>query len=88
MTRAPAPLLEVKQRRANSERMARRRDFNLAMRQRIRDVAASRGISDGEIRPALTLKHEAIGRFSEAHGVNLGWLLEGRGASLGKTRSR
>jgi hypothetical protein len=88
VTRAPAPLLEVKQRRANSERMARRRDFNLAMRQRIRDVAASRGISDDEIRPALTLKHEAIGRFSEARGVNLGWLLEGRGASLGKTRSR
>ena len=29
VTRAPAPLLEVKQRRANSERMARRRDFNL-----------------------------------------------------------
>jgi hypothetical protein len=45
----------------------------------IRDVAASRDLSDEEIKPALTLKHQEIARFSEQHGVNIGWLLEGRG---------
>ena len=37
----------------------------VAMRQRIRDVAASRDLSDEEIKPALRLKHEAIGHFCE-----------------------
>jgi hypothetical protein len=27
----------------------------------------------------LTLKHHEIGKFVEMHGVNLNWLLEGRG---------
>jgi hypothetical protein len=40
-------------RRSNSETMARRREFKEAMRQRIRDVAASRDLSDEEIRPVL-----------------------------------
>jgi hypothetical protein len=59
--------------------MARRREFNDAMRQRIRDVAASRDLSDEEIKPVLRLKHEAIGEFTEKHGVNVEWLLEGKG---------
>jgi hypothetical protein len=66
-------------RRSNSEAMARSREFKEAMRQRIRDVAASRDLSDEEIKPVLRLKHEEIGRFIERHGVNLEWLLEGRG---------
>ena len=66
-------------RRSNSEVFAHRREFKAAMRQRIRDVAASREISDEEIKPVLKLKHHEIARFSEAHGVNIGWLLEGEG---------
>ncbi|WP_426608656.1 hypothetical protein [Bradyrhizobium sp. McL0616] len=66
-------------RRTNSERMARRREFNEAMRRRIRDIAASRDLSEEEIKPALTLKHEEIGSFLERHGVNPEWLLDGRG---------
>ena len=66
-------------RRSNSEAMARRREFNEAMRGRIRDIAASRDLSDEEIKPALKLKHEEIARFSQQHGVNIEWLLEGRG---------
>jgi len=50
-----------------------------AMRRRIRDVAASRDLSGEEIKPALTLKHQDIARFSERHGVNIEWLLEGKG---------
>jgi hypothetical protein len=50
-----------------------------AMRRRIRDVAASRDLSDEEIKPALTLKHQEIARFSEQHGVKIEWLLEGKG---------
>ena len=42
-------------------------------------IAASRDLSDEEIKPALTLKHRRIAQFSEQHGVNLEWLLEGRG---------
>jgi hypothetical protein len=38
-----------------------------------------RDLSDEEIKPALTLKHRRIAQFSEQHGVNLEWLLEGRG---------
>jgi hypothetical protein len=49
------------------------------MRQRIREVAASLNLSDIQIKPALKLKHEAIGRFVQEHAVNLEWLLEGRG---------
>jgi len=30
-------------------------------------------------KPALTLKHQEIARFSEQHGVNIEWLLEGKG---------
>jgi hypothetical protein len=66
-------------RRSNSETMARRREFKEAMRQRIRDIAASRDLSDEEIKPVLKLKHHAIACFSEEHGVNLEWLLEGKG---------
>jgi hypothetical protein len=66
-------------RRSNSETMARRREFKEAMRQRIRDIAASRDLSDEEIKPALTLKHHEIANFTEKHGVNLAWLLEGNG---------
>jgi hypothetical protein len=44
-----------------------------------RDIAASRDLSDEEIKPALRLKHHEIGNFTEKHGVNLEWLLEGKG---------
>jgi hypothetical protein len=63
----------------NSEAAARRREFKEAMRRRIRDVAASRDLSDEEIQPALTLKHEEIAGFSEQYGVNIEWLLGGEG---------
>jgi hypothetical protein len=66
-------------RRSNSETMAHRREFKEAMRQRIREIAASRDLSDEEIKPALSLKHHEIAEFTEKHGVNLDWLLEGRG---------
>jgi hypothetical protein len=63
----------------SSEAMARRREFKEAMRRRIRDIAASRDLSDEEITPALTLKHQEIWNFSQQHGVNIEWLLEGKG---------
>jgi hypothetical protein len=66
-------------RQSNSEAMARRREFKEAMRQRIRDIAASCDLSDEEIKPVLKLKHHEIGEFTEKHGVNLEWLLEGKG---------
>jgi hypothetical protein len=66
-------------RRSNSEAMARSREFKEAMRQRIRDIAASRNLSDEKIRPVLKLKHHEIAKFTEEHGVNLEWLLEGVG---------
>jgi hypothetical protein len=66
-------------RRDNSEAMARRREFNEVMRRRIRDVAASRDLSDEEIKSALKLKHQEVWRFCQQHGVNFAWLLEGKG---------
>jgi hypothetical protein len=66
-------------RRSNSEAWARQREFKEAMRQRIRDIAASRDLSDEEIKPVLTLKHHEIANFTEKHGVNIEWLLEGKG---------
>jgi len=59
--------------------MERRRKFKEAMRQRIRDVAASRDLSDEEIKPVLRLKHQQIAEFTEKHGLNLEWLPEGKG---------
>jgi hypothetical protein len=66
-------------RRTKSEALAHRREFKAAMRQRIRDIAASRDLSAEEIKPALTLKHHEIAKFIERHGVNAEWLLEGTG---------
>jgi hypothetical protein len=63
----------------SAEAKARTRAFKEAMRQRIREVAALRTLADDEIGPALGLRHQHIGEFCEAHGVNLGWLLEGAG---------
>ena len=66
-------------RRSNSEAMARNREFKETMRQRIKDVAASRDLSDEDIKGAMTCKHHEIANFTEKHGVNVGWLLEGKG---------
>jgi hypothetical protein len=55
-------------------------------RERVRDIAESRDLSDEEIEPALTLKHHEIAEFTEKHGVNLEWLLEGKGRIFKKTR--
>src|SRR5277367_6336414 len=59
-------------RTGNVEACARRRAFKEAMRQRIREIAASLNLSDIQIKPVLKLKHEAIGRFCQTHSVNLG----------------
>jgi hypothetical protein len=65
----------------SSEALARRREFKLAMRQRIREVAVSRGLSEEDIKPALTLKHRHIAEFSKSYSVSLAWLFEGKGRS-------
>jgi hypothetical protein len=66
-------------RQSNSETMAHRREFKLAMRQRIKDIAASRDLSAEDIKGVMTLKHHEIANFTEKHGVNVEWLLEGKG---------
>ena len=66
-------------RRSNSEAMARSREFKEAMRQRIRELAASRDLPDDEIKSVLRLKHQEIGAFAIKHSVSLAWLLEGAG---------
>jgi hypothetical protein len=63
----------------STEAKERRRNFKEAMRRRIKDIAASRDLSDEEIKPVLRLKHHEIANFTEKHGVNLEWLLEGKG---------
>jgi hypothetical protein len=70
-TRKSAPM--------SNERKEERHKFKEAMRQRIREIAAARNLSDEDIEPTLKLKHEEIGRFCLAHGVSIGWLLEGEG---------
>jgi hypothetical protein len=65
--------------RNNSEAMARNREFKEAMRRRIRGIATSKNLSDEEIKPVLRLKHHEIAKFTEKHGVNIEWLLEGKG---------
>jgi hypothetical protein len=42
-------------------------------------LAVSRNLSDEEIKPVLKLKHHEIAEFTNKHGVNVEWLLEGRG---------
>jgi hypothetical protein len=58
-----APAILKPPRRTNNEAMARKRELKGVMRQRIKEVAASRDLSDSDIAPALTLKHEQIVRF-------------------------
>jgi hypothetical protein len=62
-----------------TEAKERRRNFKEAMRQRIKEIAASRGIPDDEIHPALSLRHHHIAKFVTTYNVSLGWLLEGAG---------
>jgi hypothetical protein len=70
-TRKSAPM--------SNERKEERRAFKEAMRQRIREIAASRDIPDDEIRPVLSLKHRHIVEFATNYSVNFEWLLEGIG---------
>jgi hypothetical protein len=65
--------------RTNSEAMAHRREFKLAMRQRIKDIAASGDLPAEDIEGVMTLKHHEFVKFTEKHGVNVEWLLEGKG---------
>jgi hypothetical protein len=67
-------------RRSNSEAIAHRREFKEAMRQRIKDIAASRDLSEEDIKAVMTLKHHEIGPFTEKHGVNIDWPADGRGS--------
>jgi hypothetical protein len=64
---------------SNSEAMARKREFNEAMRQRIRDIAASRNLSKEEIKSALSLKHAKLVEFVGKHDINWQWMLQGVG---------
>lgn len=73
------PARVARARRTHSEAVALRREFKLAMRQRIKDVAASRDLSNEDIKAVMTLKHHEIARFTEEHGVNVDWLLTGEG---------
>jgi hypothetical protein len=59
--------------------IAASRQFKEAMRQRIKDIAASRDLSAEDIKGVMTLKHHEIAEFTEKHGVNIEWLLEGKG---------
>jgi hypothetical protein len=54
------------------------------MRQRIREIAASRNLSKEEIKPALSLKHYTLLRFGKKHGINWLWLYEGAGRMFRK----
>jgi hypothetical protein len=63
----------------SAEAKEQRRNFKEAMRRRIQEIAASRGIPDDEIHPALGLRHHHIAAFVAAHNVSLDWLLEGTG---------
>jgi hypothetical protein len=62
-----------------TEAKEQRRNFKDAMRQRIKDIAASRDIPDDEIRRVLSLRHHHIAKFVTTYNVSLDWLLEGRG---------
>jgi hypothetical protein len=66
-------------RTGNVDACAARRAFKEAMRQRIREIAASRDLTDEEIKPVLGLKHHEIGASAVKHSVSLAWLLEGAG---------
>lgn len=77
MASACRAYFEAKGAAPKSDEIAYRREFKCAMRERIKDVAASRGLSVDDIKPAMTLKHHEIARFTEQHGVNVEWLLEG-----------
>lgn len=63
----------------DATKQAAKARFKEAMRQRIRNIAASRGLSDDDIKPAMALKHEAIGAFCRTYKVRVEWLLEGSG---------
>jgi hypothetical protein len=62
-------------RRSNAAAMSQRRAFKAVLRQRIREAAASRNLSDDDIEAVMTLKHHELARFARKHSVDLDWLL-------------
>jgi hypothetical protein len=73
-------------RRSNSEAMAQRREFNEALRKRIRDFAASRDLSDEGIRPVLSSSSRKSPGLT--HGVNINGCSENRGSPVASSQSR
>ena len=60
------------------KRKAERAEFNRQMRDRIRLLAAERGLPESEIRPVISrLKHEEVMKFAQQHRVSYDWLLCG-----------
>jgi hypothetical protein len=85
----PRHLKPVKKaRRTNSEAMAQKREVRDAIRTRIRDVAATRDLSDEEIKPAMTTKHFELVQFAHKYAVNIEWLITGNGCIFKKDRAK
>jgi hypothetical protein len=45
------------------------------LRSRIQEAAASRNLSDDDLKAVMTLKHHELARFAREHSVDLEWLL-------------
>lgn len=76
----PRHLKPIKKgRRTNSDAMAQNREVRNGIRARIRDIAASRDLSDEEIKSAMTTEDFQLAQFARKHGVSIEWLLTGKG---------
>jgi hypothetical protein len=60
------------------KRKAARAELNRQMRDRIRLLAAERGLPESEIKPVISrLRHEEVMKFVRRHRVSYDWLLCG-----------
>jgi len=61
----------------NEERKAYRREFNEALRARLRKVAAHRGVPDEQMKWLGRLRHDDLVKFVQRHSLDWTWVLVG-----------
>jgi hypothetical protein len=53
--------------------------INRAIRDRIKDISVFKGLKSADIKPALTLNHLELFKFTQKHSLSLEWLISGTG---------
>jgi hypothetical protein len=54
-------------------------EYKEAIRDRVRNIAMTHGLTADDIKPAMTTKHYDLVCFSDKYSINIEWLVTGKG---------